>query len=252
MDNALPILHVQSLTDERGDERGALSISELARLGRRLEANEFSTPGAAFLLAGWLSGNATRTAGLFITHETRLEPVAYWCSNLGARGYSSLLAATPYDLASPSGVSGEDMPMLLGHGVVVASRGLTGKPLVGMDVSELRRELTESRRRLSETCDYPVRALAPEPSVAGRAFDGLVEREARRAGYSLLFGPGSVAARDGLEPESVLEYRTREAGEDASTLRDWLLGRGLSRQSARLRQLASAPNALLDRLIPKP
>lgn len=250
MDVPFPVLQIRSLVDDP-ENRGELSVAALAGLGRRLTETTFGTPAAPFLIAGWLPVGGIEPPGLFVTRETRPEAMAYWCSNVGARGYSSLLPVTPEELADGSGVTAADVPLLTGHGVVVASRGLEGEPLVGMDLSELRGELTESRRRLSELCGYPVRALFPEPTVTGRAFDGLVAREARRAGYTLLFGPGSVARLDGPELDTVVRYRDCQPGESAPELRDWLLGRGLSRESARIRQLASTPSAILDRLAPK-
>jgi len=250
MDVPFPVLRIRSLVDD-GAERGELSVATLAGLGRRLAETAFGTPAATFLIAGWLPVAALETPGLFVTRENRLEPIAYWCSNIGARGYTTLLPTTPGELTDGAGVTASDVPHLCGHGMVVASRGLEGRPLVGLEVAELREELTESRRRLSELCGYPVRTLVPEPTLTGRAFDGLVAREARRAGYSLLFGPGTVASVAGPEPEMVLRYRNCQPGETAPELRDWLLGRGFSRQSARLRRLASAPRAVLDRLAPK-
>lgn len=247
MTRSFPILRIASVEASRSDSRGVVGDAELAGLGRRLETTDFTTPSAPVLMAGWIPETAD---GLLMTDETRLEPLAYWCSNVGARGYASLLALTADGLGAPEGIAAHDFPLLTGHGVVLASRGASGEPLVGKDVAELRGELETSRRRLSQACGYPVRALAPRPTVAGRAFDGLVLREARRAGYRLFLGPGGVAEVEGVAPTEVLEYRTRETGEGPDELLDWLLGRGLARGTARVRRLASAPRTMFDRLVP--
>lgn len=249
---SLPILHIRRLVSGAGTvERGEFTEEELAKLGHLSSETDLATPGVAGLFAGAVPVDTLSTPVLFLTEETRPEQLGRWYRHLGAQGHASVLACTPETFGPRGDLSPSDLPVLTGHGVVLASRGLSGEPMVGLELGRLRHELEQSREQLSALAGYDVRLLAPEPAITGRALDGLVRRESERAGYTICLEPGNVSRIDELRPEGPLEYRTVRPGDTAEELRDWMQDRPLARSRARLRRLVSKPGEIFDRLVPK-
>jgi len=77
-------------------------------------------------------------------------------------------------------------------GVTIGSHGATHRFLTTCDDEELRRELVESKTTLEEIVGKPVLTLA----APGGQSDDRVVAEARRAGYTMLFGGGSGTIGD--------------------------------------------------------
>jgi hypothetical protein len=247
MMNRLPLLHIRRLLAAGGDRVGDYGFDRLDQLVDLLAEADAETPSAGFLAAGLLPVDQDRPPVLFATEETRTGWLARWSERLAASTYSSLLFVSTDALDEPAEISAGDMPLVVGAGVVPVSRGRTGRPLVGMELAELRGELEESRERLSEAAGFPIRMLAPAPTATGRAIDGLVAREARRAGYTTLLKPGAGRPLATPLPDEPVPYYTCQPDDDPERLRDWVLGGLVARGSTRLKQLTATPRAWLER-----
>ena len=252
MQQEFPIVHIERLVESgTGDpSTGSLTSEALRRTCEHLALMDATTPSVATLAGGIVALASADTPFLLATSDPRVSSIQNWCNILVPQGFSSLLfvASDTFDRADT--LRATDLPAATGSGMAVASMGVSGDPLVGLSVGELRRQLRESRDRLSEACGYPVRLLAPAPTPSGRAFDGLVLREARRAGYSLFFSPGGVASIDSAEPPEPITYRSVEAGESVDEICGWIAGDRLVRGASRLRRLLSSPRRFLDRFAP--
>ena len=140
-----------------------------------------SSPGS-LLLAQPLVSDA---GGVFLALEdARASDVEALLIEASASGYATLLGVSAQELDEPGRLRASWLGLVFGLGGVVASAGESGQPLVGMELGALRRELERSRHRLSERCGYEVTTLWPRQDRLGRAMDGLVAREAARAGYA--------------------------------------------------------------------
>lgn len=250
----LPTIYIPCIYDDRpaSVSEGTLS-STLEETVDLLVDADVRAPGLSSLLRGVLQVPPDEAHVLMMLGDSRLQAVGRWASVVAAGGYTTLAGCCWDDFGRPGHIGPADAPLLAGHGVVVASAGLSGQPLVGLGLEALRRELTQSRDQLSAALGYPVRALAPTPPTFGRAVDGLVLEEARRAGYRLILRPGSGLTDLDKSPPvrrpfEVVEYRTLRTDQSPKGLRDWILDRGLSRPRARLRELVDQPRRLLDRL----
>lgn len=236
----LPILHIPP------DEAHAL-----AALCDALAARDVLGLGVSGLIAGAVP-LATPSPVLLTTADTRLPSLARWSRLLAHPGYASLLFCVSERLLEDCDghLSPSDLPLLTGHGVVLASRGVTGEPLVGLSPGRLREELKESRRQLSDAAGYPVNALAPAPNAVGRAFDNLVLREARRAGYTLFLKPGAGGAArvDRARPDEPMPFHEWGPSDTPSDLADWAAGDLVARGATRLRGLLDTPRRLLRRV----
>ncbi len=151
----------------------------------------------AALLAGHVNAEG---ALLWATRDTRTAAVARWCERVGGAGYASLVGVALEEVGRPEHLSTSDLAALPGHGVCVASAGVTGESLLGLDTKSLRRELTRTREALSEACGHEVRALLPRPDRFGRALDPLIWREAMRAGYTLVVHPHTDVLATRIDP----------------------------------------------------
>jgi hypothetical protein len=250
MSRVLPIVHIQRLVERRtsGAPDGTFEADELYRLVDRLDETGAQTPSVAFMNAGLFALDSMEEPYLLVTTDTRRGAVASWSHTLGMYGVSSVLAVSAEDLGSEGRVQSRDLPLVTGSGAALAARGMTGDPLVGLSVSKLRDELRESHQILSEAAGFPVRLLAPAPTVDGRAVDGLVAREARRAGFRAFLAPGGRAEIDGPEPEEPLTYHTVLPGDTPERLADWIAGDLVARGSTRLERLVRGPRRVLERL----
>lgn len=188
---------------------------------------------------------------LFCLDTTRADVAAAWADRLAALGYPSLLACAADSLGAPGRLHPRDLQILAGYGMVTASVGLSGRPLVGLRLSELREELRLSRERLEAACGLPVYTLCPRPDRLGRTVDGLVLDEARRAGYRLILEPGMRVIDDALlEHEAqALPARRIEPDDHPFELRRWVLGDGFARKIARVRHVAETPARLWSGLL---
>lgn len=249
----LPTAYVDKLSSRAPSRaRDGMSAATLAKLVDRLADADVYAPSVTSLMRGKLGLDHT-PAALFVLADCRLQALADWADSLSAATYASILGCSVNQLDAPGCPGATDMPLLTGHGIVLASRGVSGKALVGMPLEELRGELEESRRKLSKIAGYQVRILMPTTSMLGGAVDGLVLEEAQRAGYKLVLGPGrSVTELDkprtnGAASIQTLHYRTVRTDDSASHLHDWILGKGLSRQVAQVRDLVNRPRRILSR-----
>lgn len=176
----------------------------------------------AALLAGHVN---TEGALLWSTRDTRTASVAHWCERVGGAGYASLLGVTLEDLDRPDHLSSSDLATLPGHGICVASAGVTGVSLLGLDTKTLRRELERARATLSEACGHEVRALIPKPDRFGRALDPLIWREAMRAGYTLVIHPHTDVLATRIDPGAATRICAFSAeGTTPQDITRWLRG----------------------------
>ena len=247
MTNRLPLIHIRRLVAADGQQVGDYELGRLDRLIDLLAEADAETPSAGFLAAGLLPVQQDRPPVLFATEETRTDWLARWCQRLAASTYSSLLFVGADELDEPGRISAGDMPLVVGAGAIPVSRGETGEPLVGLELAALRRQLAGSRERLSEAAGFPIRMLAPTPTATGRAIDGLVAREARRAGYTTLLKPGASRPIETPLPDDPVPYYTCQPEDAPEQLRDWVLGGLIALGSTRLKQLTSTPRAWLER-----
>ncbi|MFP4598175.1 MAG: hypothetical protein ACLFVJ_07985 [Persicimonas sp.] len=247
----LPVAHISKVyPTSPARPRDGISIEALGRLVDGLAGADVRTPAVSGLLRGKLLLEDLERPVLLTLSDCRLRSLAHWADQLAATGYTSVLGCSCSELDGPDQISRQDAPLLTGHGIVLASRGLSGRPLVDLSLQELRRELTESRERLSKLAGYSVRLLMPVPTAFGHAVDGLVLEEAKRAGYRLVLQPGravtDISAQAG-QPVQALQYRTVCTDDSPTHLRDWVVGRGLARGLARVRELVNRPRRILGR-----
>ena len=251
MSTQLPIVHIDQLVEHVPREQrrdGEFRVGDLRALIEPLKWADADTPSVAFLAAGLVPLTSIETPFLLSIGDLRRFALGAWAGLLGDAGFSSILHCATEALEREATISPSDIPLLTGCGVALASAGLTGRPLVDLPLAELRDELTESRERLSEAAGYPIRLLAPTPTADGRALDGIVRREAKRAGYRLFLAPGRIARLDGPDPTDPLTYRTVLPGDDPDRLCDWLTGDVFARGSAEVERLVSGPRRLINRL----
>ncbi|MFW5966444.1 MAG: hypothetical protein ACOCV2_02945 [Persicimonas sp.] len=247
----LPVAAVSTIHGAR-PARATDGIAEgtLSELVELLDQAGVLTPSFSALVSGRVSGvDGLEQPALLALCDDRLEQVAAWSAHLAYAGFTSLVACAADRIGEDDRLSRSDAPLLSGHGVVVASRGCNGAPLVDLPVEELRRELRDSRQRLSKMAGYAVRILMPQPTSTGRAVDGLVLEEARRAGYHLVLRPGRAvgeAEASDRQPLRVLPYRRIRTDDSPQHLRDWIVGRRLARGVARLRGLVDQSRRFLQ------
>lgn len=243
---SVPILHVQRLASgETGGDQTS-EFDEFARLVDALDDEEIRTPSFASLLRGRLAESGVDRPGLLTLADPRRDRLDAWCRRLGPLGWSSIWSTALESLDTPGSVAAETLGMLAGQGVVVASRGVSGDPLVTMDVGRLREELTRSRERLSEFCGYPVRWLVPPATATGRAADSLVVEEARRAGYTRILAPGWAHADPDGDETAPLPMLVLDDVDSIDAVLRWLRNRPGSGVETRVRSLIQRPQRLLD------
>lgn len=223
-------------------------------LAEKLAESGVHSPTVSALVSGRLIQSLDAQHVLLCLGEPTRRALAHWFS-FSWSTYASLVCLPSSQLGVDDRPDRHDLPLLTGHGCVVASRGVSGDPLAGMPVNRLRDELVESRQRLSEAAGYQVRWLAPTPTTLGTAVDGLVLEEARRAGYRRVLHPG--AGLFDLDEDPIadqpdgcarLSYRPIQTDDTVDELVRWVRDERLSRPAARLRRLKRTPRRLLDRL----
>ncbi|AWV90938.1 hypothetical protein [Bradymonas sediminis] len=249
----LPTLYIAELFD-RAPDKGCdgMTLDALSELLDLLEAAEVQSPSAPSLIGANILNKTGTPSVLMMLGDCHLPSVSAWINSLNPKGLSSIVACSFAQIEGASDLTTTDASILIGHGVSLASRGLSGRPLVGMPLAELRAELTESQQKLSEVAGYQVGILAPTVSTFGQAVDGLVLEEARRAGYRLILEPGGRVTElssdaTPITPER-LDYRIVSTHDSPKSLADWVIGTGLSRQRAHIRELLQRPRRILSRL----
>lgn len=255
----LPAAYISTLFGRVPDDAADGIVDRtLAALLEALGEAGVDTPAVTAFMRGRPAVEELEHPVLFALGDARLPQVAAWATQMANAGFASLVGCAAAQIGQEDRLGARDLPLLTGHGVAVASRGMRGEPLVDLPVEELRAELVESRRRLSAWAGYSVRTLLPAPTALGRAVDGLVLKEARRAGYRLVLRPGRSVdelddtARSGsAEALEVLQYRTVRTDDSPEHLRDWVVGKNLARGLAQLRELVNRPRRLLSRLRPE-
>ena len=182
--------------------------------------------------------------------ELALAEAARWAEVLGQRGMPAWWVAPVERVAKLEAAQPGTLGALAGQGLIPCSAGLSGRPLVSLSPAQLREELEASHRALRELTGQPALALMPAPNSLGRATDGLVVREARRAGYRLILTP-SLTPRDRADVAAtgVLGVRSVEPSKDRpAELRDWVRGRGMSRTRGAIRELLRGPRRVIEAL----
>jgi peptidoglycan/xylan/chitin deacetylase (PgdA/CDA1 family) len=229
--------------------RDGLSVDVLDTLVERIADADVRSPALSSLIRGKLAGGDLRHAVLFVLGESRIEAIAAWAGALASSTYTSMVGCASSDIGRDGYLDTDDMPLLTGHGIALASQGISGRPLIGLPLEDLREELEQSRRRLSRLAGYQVRILLPAPSTLGNAVDGLVLEEARRAGYKLVLHPGR-SVTDLSNPQhdiQPLTYRTLRTDDSPEHLHDWIVGKSLARSIAQVRDLVNRPRRILSR-----
>lgn len=250
----LPVVYFAELFERLPEHPGdGISRAALGEFIEALHQSGAQSPAVPAILAGELLPDAQAPGILLVLGDCRLPTLAHWTQALSAQGFTSLVGCACADAQYDGFLERLDAPLLLGHGTIVASRGLTGRPLVNLGLAELRRELADSRARLSELAGYPVDILLPAVSTFGHAVDGLVLDEARRAGYRWVLVPGTRvsdlhAAPGAPARPTQLSYRIASSDDDPQRLAHWTLGEGLSRQRARVHELLRRPRRILSRM----
>lgn len=250
---SLPAIYIASLFARPPDRiNDGITLDRLAKLLDLLDEAKIQTPGMASLLGATILNGAPASGVLMILGDGQLQSISTWANMLNQKGFSSLFLCTAAQVDSAGFLREDDAPLLIGHGIALASRGASGRPLVGMPLAQLRRELQESQQKLSRLAGYPVGILAPTVSTLGHAIDGLVLEEARRAGYRLILEPGGRVTDLSVTPDSVgpdrLDYRIVSTNDAPTELANWIIGTGLSRPGAQIREFLQRPRRILTRL----
>jgi hypothetical protein len=177
------------------------------------------------LLCGGIAWNGPKAVLLLLRNPDEAVAASV------ARSLGDGLCGVVWSVASDRAHAG--WSHLLGAGVVCASAGISGRPLVGLGVGELRQELAESRKALHDVLGYAPSICSPRPNTAGTAVDGLVEREAHRAGYEMILEPGR-----GLEvPETTrISVWSPASGSSPKAVAGWIEGDSWLRISFELRR----------------
>lgn len=249
----LPTIYVDELFDCAPEAvRDGMTLDALTSLLDLLDAATVGSPGAPALLGGSLLDDGSRSDVLLMLGNCQLSSISKWAKILNSKGFSSVVCCSCSQVDSAGYLHVYDAPVLIGHGITIASRGLTGRPLVGLPLAELRRELGESQKKLSAIAGYQVGILAPMVSTFGHAVDGLVLEEARRAGYRLILEAGGrvtdLSSNSNSPGIDRLDYRIVTTQNSPRSLADWIIGTGLSRQGAQLREMLQRPRRILSRL----
>lgn len=244
----IPIFHLERLSAERtnGGADDPARFGAFHQLVDALDGEEAETPSFASLVRGRIAESGLQRPCLPTLGDVRRDRLDAWCRRLGPLGWSSIWA-TPLDsLDGGDSVDSNTLGMLAGQGVVVASRGVSGDPLVSMDVGRLRDELERSREQLSELCGYPIRWLVPPPTPTGHAADELVVDEARRAGYSRILVPGWHHAEPEDDAHSPLPMLVLDDVDSVDAVLRWLRRRPGSGLETRVRSWLRRPKRILE------
>jgi hypothetical protein len=244
------VLHVPRLSPRPAADAPGLDLDAFGRLLEALDEAGAETPAPTAWMAGTLEVESLETPVVLSTSEVRPRRLATWARSLTRYGFGSILCCQPSVFGEEGSLSPSALSVLTGHGIVLASRGLRGEPLIDADVGVLRRELNESREQLGRLARYPIRLLAPEPTATDRAFDGLIRREAARAGYALGFAPGRRVTPSFDDSEfPVLEHLTCYTSDDPEELARWVAGSSTDRRWTQLKRLADTPRRLWSRVV---
>lgn len=249
----LPALYIAELLKDAPEvARDGMTLNALTELLELLDAAEVQSPGAPSLMGANILNRGRAAGVLMMLGDCQLSSISTWFNSLNSIGFSSVVTCSCSQVDSNGYLRADDAPILIGHGVAIASRGVTGRPLVGMPLAELRGELRESQKKLSDIAGYQVGILAPTVSTFGHAVDGLVLEEARRAGYRLILEAGGRVTElsntsNSPDPDRV-DYRIVSTNDSPQSLADWVIGTGLSRQSAQIRELLQRPGRIFSRL----
>lgn len=250
----LPVVYFAELFERPPEQPcDGISLTGLQEFIEALEHSGAQSPPIPAIMAGELLPEAQAPGILLVLGDCHLHTLAQWAQAVGARGYTSVVGCAGAEAQYDGFLERMDAPLLLGHGTVVASRGLTGRPLVNLGLAELRRELVDSRAQLTALVGYPVDILLPAVATFGQAVDGLVLDEARRAGYKWVLVPGARVSDLYGGPgapvrPTLVSYRIASSDEDPQRLAHWTLGQGLSRQRARVNDLLRRPRRILSRM----
>jgi hypothetical protein len=250
----LPLLYISNIhTNRPSNPTDGITADALNHLADKLAEAGVHSPAASGLIAGSLVPTDDVPHVLMCLGDASRSMLSRWF-RLSWSSYASVVCCTASDFGRANHIGPDDMPLVTGHGAILASRGVSGEPLAGMRIGELRRELVESRRALSDAAGYQVRLLAPTPTTFGTAVDGLVLEEARRAGYRRVLHPGDGLLdldEDPIADKTTgcarLSYRTVDTDDSPRSLVRWVVGERFTRPAARLKQLARTPRRLLDR-----
>ncbi|MGM0554771.1 MAG: hypothetical protein ACQEVA_00145 [Myxococcota bacterium] len=251
----MPALYISKIhTNRLSNPTDGITVDALNDLADKLAEAGVHSPAASGLIAGSLIQTLDEPHVLLCLGDASRDLLAQWF-RVAWSTYTSIVCCASSDFGDANHIGPDDMPLVTGHGAVLASRGVTGEPLAGMRVGQLRRELEESRRVLSEAAGYEVRLLVPTPTTFGKAVDGLVIEEARRAGYRRVLHPGGGLLdldddpiADQTNGCARLPYRTVDTDDTPLALARWVVGDRFTRPAARLKQLVRTPRRLLDRL----
>ncbi len=148
----------------------------------------------ALLVAGVPTLAHGEGPGVLLTFDDGFETVLTRGAEIVSESdYAALVFITTDKLGQPGYLDEDQVQILLGMGVAVGAHGKTHAYLSDLPLTALRRELNEPRERLSKLVGYEVRLL----SAPGGRVDPRVLDEARRAGYTHVFGsrPGCVTGQ---------------------------------------------------------
>ena len=148
------------------------------------EAGVHTTSALSWLVSDTLGSQPPARVGLILPASERAAQHAQWAALISECGAACAAPMAParFD-ETPESLQPGDLGAMLGLGLVCASAGWSGVPLVGLGITRLREELTRSREFLSAHAGFPIQALVPSANALGVAVDALILREAWSAGY---------------------------------------------------------------------
>jgi hypothetical protein len=249
----LPIFHVSALLETGTTGRDGLQPEALVELLDELTDLGAQTPGFPAVLAGWLPIFSHDTPYLPLFGGQTVEDVVSWMMMTHRVGATSgWLVDTTAD-GPITGLGGDALPLLWGHGVIPVLRGPGDDALTHLAPGELRRRLRAARDSFAEQFGWQPSWIAPPAPVAGAATDELVRREIRDAGFRGMLVPAQPTGRDAADlttcrPDQPVPFRTVGPSDDISQLRDWVRGSWRARSTSRLRHLTDTPRRIADRL----
>jgi len=252
----LPILHISRLaSDSAHADRDELTATQLHELFIALTDDGARTPGVAGLVAGMTPVFSLDHPFIPILGPSDPAQLTTWMRTTAHHGLASFWRVPTTNDGPDTTIDVNDLPLILGHGVIPVLDGPGDTPLTSLGPAELRTCLSDAREAFVAHFGLTPTWISPPPPLVGTATDELVRREIRRAGFHGILVPATLTGPDTADldtcrPDHALPWRNLGPSDEPTELCKWITGSWRARSTSRLRRLADDTRRLTDHLFP--